>query len=497
MSPRLLVSCSVLVRYRCGIVFAILVTLLFSITIAAQDLSSAPPIRNDGMIDYSQTRTVYVMINATATYELDSAFQVITHDTNSLAVLNHAISDASLLNGSLVVYKGTYQVSGTINMKSNVNMTLQDGVFINATTSSNIISFLSVSNSAIRANSNATIHGSRGNGQRGIYLRHCSGIAISANRTDGFTFYDIGHSWIDGLNVNNSIFQNLHGYLWMTSFAFPWHGMLFDGLQNCQLINITSDGLNGDSRSALCIGGQTYRTNNVNITGGLYENSYFDNGIYLGGWEQPVTNIRIINVTTAHNNAAATGHSGIKIRPACNVTVAGWVSNDDFNGMEMDTTADSEGNTYNTGGSWYNSISGTVNYPRNAGLILDLFGSNKDQSIMYNTFHLVINNATQSGVYIDNGYAGTPCAISYNTIYLNATGCRKQAIDFSSSSGTVTYNTVFGRFVQNGKGGFPDIAFENLTGQKYNVINVYSTSGNPNGLYSGGLGTNVVNYPYT
>jgi hypothetical protein len=30
-----------------------------------------------------------------------------------------------------------------------------------------------------------------------------------------------------------------------------------------------------------------------------------------------------------------------------------------------------------------------------------------------------------------------------------------------------------------------------------NVFNVYSTTGNPNGLYSGSLGTNVINYPYS
>lgn len=499
MNLRLLVNCPVPERYKCGIVFAVLVILLFSTIIVAQPMNSVL-IRNNGAITYLQTRTVYVMINATATYELSSAFDVITYDTNSLTVLNRAISDVSLMKGSLFVYNGTYEISGAINMKSNVNMTLQDGCFINETSmaiNTNIIYFPVCTNSSINANSNATIHGTATNGQRGIMMRDCSGITISASKPNGLKLFNTGHSWLDGTNINNSLFQNLYGYQWMMSFQFPWAGAIFDGMQNCQIINMTSDGLNGMSRSALVIGGQTYPANNVNITGGLFENAYYDNGIYLGGWEKPVTNIRITNVTTAHNNAYGTGHSGLKIRPACNVTVTGWVSNYDFNGIEMDTTADTEGNTYNTGGSWYNSISGTINYPLNAGLILDLFGSNKNQSNMYNTFHLAINNATGSGVWIDNGYAGTPSVISYNTIYLNATGCQRQAIDFSSSGGTVTHNTVFGRFLQNGKGGFTDISFENLSGQNYNVINVYGTSGNPNGLYSGDLGTNVVNYPYT
>ena len=497
MFPHSLVNGSVFGRNRFAtarsLIFVALLVPLFSSIIAAQPLSSVL-LHSTGAISYTQTRIVYVMVNATGTYELDYKSQVLMHDTNSLSVLNHAISDASLLKGSLFVYNGMYQVNGTINMQSNVNVTLQDGVFINETRNTNIFSFSSVSNSSIFANSNAVIHGGAGTSEIGFKLVNCNNITISANQPNGLTVYNIGHSWIDGTNINNSLFQNLYGYQWMMSFAFPWHGILFDGMQNCQLINVTSDGLNGDSRSTLCIGGEGYPVNNVNITGGVYKNSYYDNGIYLGGWSQTVTNVNIINVTTSYNNAYKSGHSGIKIRPACNVTVINWTSNYDFNGIEMDTVADGESNTYNTGGSWYNNISGIINYPYNTGLILDLFGSNKNQSNMYNTFNLAINNATQTGVWIDNGCTGV---ISYNTIYLKATGCQKQAIDFSSSGGTVSHNTVFGRFVQNGKGGFTDIAFENLAGQNYNVINVYSTSGNPNGLYSGSLGTNVVNYPYT
>jgi hypothetical protein len=441
------------------------------------------------------------MTNATGTYELDFAHQVVTHDTNCLTVLNRAISDASQLRGSLFVYNGTYQVHGTVNMQSNVNMTLQDGVFINETGSNQrIILFNGVSNSSIYAHSNATIHGVGAVGydlEEAFRLVNCNNIVISASHPYGLTAYNIGDCWIEGLNVKNSVFQNLYGYKWEQMYKFAWHGALFDGLQNCQIINMVSDGLNGDSRSALVIGGQTYPTNNVTIIGGLFTNAYYDNGIYLGGWEKPVTNINIINVTTAYNNMGRTGHSGIKIRPACNVTVVGWVSDHDFNGMEMDSTSDSESNTYCAGGSWYNSVSGTINQPYNAGLIIDLFGSNKGQSEKYNTFNLAINNCTTgAAVWIDNGYPGMSDVISYNTIYLNATGNQRQAVEFSSGGGNITHNTVYGRFVQNGKGGFTDIAFENLSGQNYNVINVYSTSGNPRGVYSGNIGTNVVNYPY-
>jgi hypothetical protein len=487
---------SVQARYKFAMVLAVFVVVLSSTIIAAQP---SVFILNTGVIVSPQPRIVYVFKNATATYELNSTFQVITQNTNSLTVLNHAISDASQLKGSLFVYNGTYQVSGTINMNSNVNMTLQDGVFINETGSNvYIFSFSSVSNSSVFANSNATIHGVGAPGydmEEGFYLENCYNVTISASQPNGLKVYNIGALWMYGRNINNSLFQNLYGYKWQQMYLYQNHGMLFDGLNNVQLINITSDGLGGDSRCALCIGGAERATNNVTIIGGLYENSYYDNGIYLGGWEKPVTNIRIINVTTAFNNPLHTGHSGLKFRPACNVTVINWTSNYDNNGMEMDTVYDSESSTYLTGGSWYNNVTGTINYPYNSGLTLDVDGTNKNQSVMYNTFNLAVNNASQTSIWIDNEYPPSS-QVSYNTIYLNSTGGQKQAISFSGA-GTSSYNTVYGWFIQNGKGMFPDISFYNLSSQNYNIINVYSTVGNPNGLYTGSLGTNVVNYPYT
>ena len=499
MRSTLSVNGPVLEGHRFTIVIVPLVVLILSTLVGALPLSTLL-LQNSGRISYPQTQVFYVTTNATGTYELNSTFQVIAQNTNSLTVLNRAISDASQLHSSLFVYNGTYQISGTINMKSNVNMTLQDGVFINETGSNQrIILFNGVTDSGIYADSNVTIHGTGGRGydmEEAFRLVNCDNITIAADHPFGLTAYNIGNCWIEGLNVNNSVFQNLYGYQWEQSYNYQWAGALFDGLQNCQIINMVSDGLNGDSRSALVIGGETYATNNVTIIGGVFSNAYYDNGIYLGGWSRPVTNINIINVTTAYNNMARTGHSGIKIRPACNVTVVGWVSDHDFNGMEMDSVYDTEGSTYLTGGSWYNNISGTINSPLNAGLILDLDGSSKNQSLMYNIFDLNINNATQAGVWFDNGFPGTYDVINYNTLYLNVTGSLKQAVAFSAAGGTIAYNTIFGRFVENGKSGYTDISFDNLPGQNYNVINVYSTSGNPRGLYSGNLGTNVVNYPY-
>jgi len=496
MSPHQLVNTPVLTRHKCAIMLVALVIPLLSTIITAQPLGSVL-LRNSGAISYPLPRIIYIMTNATATYELSSTFQVITYSTNSLTVLNHAIQDVSLLEGSLFVYNGTYQVDGTINMQSNVNMTLQDGVFINETgNNQRITSWTDVSNSLIWAHSNATIHGMGSNGydlENAFWLNNVNNITIGAAHPNGLVVYNIGAQWLhtngNPVWINNSVFVNIRAYKWATMGLYNQHGMLLDGAQNVQIINITSDGSGSYARSPLVIGGEGNPSNNVTIIGGVYENSAHDNGIYIGGWQKPVTNLQIINVTTANNTKL--GHSGIKLRPAMNVTVIGWVSNGDFNGMECGTAYDSEADIYP---NQYNNVTGTVNSPLNCGLILTTDGSNKNQKTQFNVFNLAINNASKPGVWIDNENGGGT-SVNNNTLFINATGGQRYAIDFAGS-GNVSYNTVYGRFVQNGQGGFADLVFENLTSTNYNVVNVYSTSGNAHGLYSGDLGTNVVNYPY-
>ena len=482
---------------------AALVITLFSTIITAQSLSSAL-VRNSGAISYPSTRIVYIMINATATYELSSTFQVITYSTDSLTVLNQAIQDVSLLKGSLFVYNGTYQVNGAINMQSNVNMTLQDGVFINETGSNggsgfNIFTFSSVANASINADSNVTIHGigSSAKYERAFWFSdNVDNIAISASHPNGLRIYNLGYNIMENYQprwVNNSLFQNIWAYNWMMSFVYPWHGNVHDGVQNCQFINLTVDGANGDSRSPLCIGGSSIPSNNITISGGIYENSLQDNGIYLGAWALPVTNVLIVNVTTSGNNAVAqSGHSGLKFRPTSNVTVINWTSNGDYNGMELGSTD----KAVNFGGSEYNNISGTINSPVNCGLILSMDFATTDHHVAYNWFNITVNNATRSALWIADGFANTT-SINNNTIYLTAIGGQRQAVDFANLAGNISYNTIYGKFTQNGKMGFTDISFGNITAQNYNVINVYSTTGNPYGLYSGNLGTNIVNYPYS
>jgi len=497
MYLRPLVNGSVLARHKRIIMFVALVVPFFATTITAQTLNSTL-LRNTGAISYPQTLVRYLMINATATYELSSTFQVVYQNTNSLTVFNHALSDVSAVKGSLFVYNGTYQVSGTINMRSNVNMTLQDGVFINETGANvRIFSFSSISNSSIFAKNNATIHGLGAHGydmEVAFYLQNCYNITLSAEGINGLAIYNIGAQWFLATNINSSLLQNLYGYNWALMGLYAQHGMILEGYNN-QLINVTSDAGGGNARCPLVIQGERMPSVNNTIIGGLYENSPHDNGIYVGGWMYPVLGTKIINVTTAHN--AAPGHSGIKLRPATNTTVVGWVSNGDYNGMESGTEYNlTVGGETNTQGSSYNDVSGTINSPLNCGLILYVDGSDRGQSVQYNTYHLIINNASQPGVWINNDWANTNSSISYNVLYINVTGGQKAAIEFSGL-GNSSYNTIYGTFIQNGKSGYSDIIFDNVASINHNTINVYSTSGNPRGLYSGGLGTNVVVYPYS
>lgn len=497
MFSRPLVKGSLLTRHGFAVILIVLMVPILVTAIAAQPLTSVF-LQNTGTISYPSSRIEYVMINATGTYELSPTFQVLSFDINSLTVLNHAITDVSLMKGSVFIYNGTYQVSGTINMRSNVNMTLQDGVSINEIGSDvPIFSFSSVSNSSIFANSSATIRGAGAysyDSEVAFYLLNCYNITIKAEYPNGLAINNIGAEWINTQNINSSLFQNLYGYNWALMGLYAQHGIIIEGNNN-QLINIVSDAGGGDARCPLVIEGQDMPSVNNTVLGGLYENSPHDNGIYVGGWLYPVLGTKIINVTTAHN--AASGHSGIKLRPASNTTVTGWVSIGDYNGMESGTPYNlTVGGENNPQGSSFNNVSGIVNSPLNCGLILFIDGCDRGQSVQYNTYYLTVNNASQPGIWINNNWANTNSSISFNTLYINVTGGQKQAIDFSGS-GNSSYNTIFGNFVQNGKSGYTDISFDNIASINYNTINVYSTSGNPHGLYSGGLGTNVVTYPYS
>lgn len=455
--------------------------------------SSSIYFQSHGVIVYS-TAPKYLMVDSTGTYELNSQKQVVFSNADSLTVWNHAINAVSTLGGSLFVYNGTYQINGTIRMLSNVNMILQDGVYINETLkNANIFSFARVSNAAILANTNASIHGlgTQTDVGNGFYLFATNNITIASNSTTGLRIYNIGNSWFQGTNINYTVLKNVYAYNWAVGGLYLQHGCAIDGANNNQLINVTSDGNNSYCRSPLLIGGETLPSYNNTIVGGLYANSPRDNGIYLGGWQYPVFNTTIINVTTANNTGI--GHCGIKLRPATNTTVINWTSIGDYNGIELGTT---EASIADPVGASHNNVTGTINAPLNCGLILSIDYADVDYHVAYNWFNITVNNATRQAIWVNNPFANAT-SINSNTIYLTATGCMKQAIDFANMAGNVSYNTVYGTFVQNGKSGYPDISFENIAAQNYNVFNVYSTTGNPNGLYTGILGTNLVNYPYT
>jgi len=457
--------------------------------------SSSVTIQNSGTIAIAHSTTPEcIMVNSTGTYELNSQRQVVFSSTDSLTVWNHAINTVSSSKVSLFVYNGTYQIRGTIIMLSNVNVILQDGVFLNETgANSNLFSFSSISNASILANTNATMHGlgTTNDVGNGFDLYYSNNITISSNSTAGLKIYNIGNLWLQAENVNYTVLKNIYAYNWAVGGLYDQAGMIIDGACNSQIINVTSDGNNTHCRSPLVLGGQSGPAINNTIIGGLYEDSPLDNGIYLGGWQYPVLNTLIINVTTANNTAA--GHCGIKMRPATNTTVINWTSIGDYNGMELGTTGDSS--RADPVGASYNNVTGIINSPLNVGLVLSIDYNDADYHVEYNWFNITVNNATQVAVWVDAPFANTT-SINNNTIYLTATGSRKQAIDFANMAGKVSYNTVYGTFVQNGKSGYPDISFENTTAQTYNVVNVYSTTGNPNGLYTGNLGTNSVNYPY-
>jgi hypothetical protein len=470
---------------------AIIILLLMSVSVLSL-ASGNTYLQSYGTIVYSEA-SEYLMVNSTGTYELNSQKQAVFSSTNSLAVWNHAINAVSSLKGSLFVYNGTYQINGTIRMLSNVNITLQDGVFINETSKNvNIFSFASISNAAILANTNATIHGlgTQNDVGNGFYLFATNNITIASNSTTGLKIYNIGNLWFGGANINYTVLKNIYAYNWALGGTYYQGGCSIDGGCNNQILYVTSDANNTYCRSPLVIGGQSGPAINNTIIGGLYADSPNDNGIYLGGWQYPVLNTLIINVTTANNTAS--GHAGIKMRPATNTTVINWTSNGDYNGMELGSTYESIADPV---AASYNNVSGTINSPLGCGLVLSMDYADVDYHLAYNWFNITVNNATQQAVWVDNPFANAT-GINNNTIYLAATGCRKQAVDFANMAGNVSYNTIYGTFVQNGKSGFPDISFENTTAQKYNVVNVYSTAGNPNGLYAGLLGTNLVNYPY-
>jgi len=453
----------------------------------------------------------YITVNTTGTYEWNSSGYCVSSGTNAVAIINNATTHVSPLHGSVYVYNETYQLSGTLTMPSNVNMTLNDGVYFNHTSNNHIFDWVGTQNSTLWAYTNATIHGVGTNGydfEKGFWLDNVVNITIGAQSENGLTIFNTAAQCIesdDGPNnwVNNSLFQNFNASFWCLSTSYQIHGIVLDGVQNCQFINLTVDGRQGvNTRSCLVIGGDSEPSNNINITGGIYERSYRDNGIYLGGWYYNVTNCRITNVTTYANNGAHSGHAGLKIRPASNITITGWNSTDDYYGMEMGTNYDTV--TNGESGSRFNYVQGTITTPYMNGLILATDGSDQAQSVIYNTFNLTINNATiHSAVWINNYYPSTLDEISYNTFYINATGNNRQIIDFGSTGGSADHNTFFVEGYDNGKAGYPDLSVENTTGCTYNTFNYYGTTDNPNGLmdfvngtgnnwvYDGYLGTNT------
>jgi hypothetical protein len=439
-----------------------------------------------------------IFTNATSTYEITSAGDIVQSGT-AVSVWNYGVSDTASSTGHLLyVYNGSYTIDGTINMASNVNITVQDGVYLTHSASdSSVFYFDGVTSASINANSDFTITGNGGATLEHEYAFQFHGnnryITIQATQVNGTRISHTGSSWITtgntAVQINDSAFINLYGYDWCLYTGYAWAGMLLDGLKNVQITNVSSNAMgqtNVNTRSPLVIGGQNVPSDNVTIQGGTYSNSYADNGIYLGGWEQPVTNIHIIDVTTLNNCIDNTGHSGLKLRPASNVTVTGWHSINDYNGMEMGSTYDTEGSSYNGGGSWYNNIQGTIDNPRNVGLVVGVDGSATGQDCRYNTFNITVTNSELGSVWWYNG--------NYNNLTLVSTGAHRNAITFSDI--TVTYNIIHALLTNNGQDGYADIGITNLTSINHNTFYA-NTTGNANGLLSGITNATNSNYVYS
>jgi hypothetical protein len=482
------------------------VLMLLCIPLVQSAVSSIVTIPMTGQIVSPAQQVIgyYVAISGSNIVETDRNGATVYTSTNAVSTINHAITDASNSKFAVFIRSGTYSLSSIITMRNNANVTIEDGVVFIHSGNSHIIEFIGVTNASINANSNFEILGAGSSSydqEIGVFFSGDNNqITLQATQYQGFKIHKTGNCAISTpgsvAHITNSIFKNLYCYDWVRMTNYPWHGILLDGLSNVQFINLVSDAKgpgaptnNVNTRSCLCIGGQNAPSHDILIQGGLFANSYADNGIYLGGWQQPVYNIQIINVTTQNSNVAGTAHSGLKIRPASNVTVTGWHSIGDYQGCEMGTCYDSsEVSTYNTGGSWYNSMQGIIDSPRNVGLIVGTDGSDKGQSQRYNTFDITVNNAGKGSVWWYNG--GVSAGVSNNIIRLVSNGANREAISFE---GTINSNTIYGTFANNGKQGYADIAM----GGSNNVFNIYSTTGNPNGLYSGSLGSNILNYPYS
>lgn len=427
----------------------------------------------------------------------DTAGSAVYSSNNALSAITDIVNRSIAASKSGYIRTGTYPTSGTILMKSNTHLVTQNGVNIQHTGGNEpIIKFMNVSNASMFAEGTLDINGRGLAGydlEFGLYFDGDNDkISIESAINRGFILRHLGHgsTGMPGhvVHLTNSLFKNIHTYDWSRHGLYPAGGFQFDGLTNVTFDNCVSDGLDmTTSRSAIVVGGQNAPSSYVYFLGGLYANAYADNGIYLGGWQQPVHHLWLTNVTTSGNNKARTAHSGLKIRPASYVTVRGWHSIGDYQGCEMGTCYDSvEGSTYNTGGSWYNSIEGVIDNPVNVGLIVGTDGSDKGQSNQHNEFFLTINNSGKQSVWWYNG--GVATGVSNNMLRLVSNGAQRQAL---SLEGTINNNVFYGIFANNGKAGYPDIT---LAGSG-NTVNVVSTTGNPNGLYTGSGGTVV--YPYT
>jgi hypothetical protein len=477
--------------------------LILGASLASSALISTVVLPMTGFVASGPLPFYYIKVNSTATYELDNSQSVIYSSSSSAQVWNHAISDASSSKRPVFVYKGTYQIGGAINFASNVNITVEDGVYIQmATGGTPIFNFNGITNSSINANSNFTIRGYNSNAFE--YAFYFTGnnrfITIQSTQPNGTRIFNFFSSWMavgnNPTQLNDSSFINLYGYQW--GLQYNWHGILFDGLKNVLIKNVISDGAGSTvCRSAMVIGGQNLPSDNVTILGGCYAGAYMDNGIYLGGWCQPVTNIKIVNVTTMNNNLYGNGHSGLKFRPACNITVTGWHSINDYNGMEIGSAyADSSGEDshYLGGGSWYNSVSGTIDSPRNVGIVVGVDDGSKGQSARYNFFNVTVNNGGDAGFYLFAPYAGG--SVTDNTVYLTANNGHRQVIVLDGIANQ--NNIIYGRFTSNGRDGYPDILIYSDTTINHNTI-YCTTTGNGNGLLSGitnGTNSNFVISPW-